>query len=114
MGKFSHAGPSQAQMDATKMRVMFHGSGYSSSTAPNAPQQPPDVHLLTQFTGPEPGYVATPVFAGAAALTLLDASVWHAGALTGVLTPAAAFQPLGATAKLMDLVQQGDVHFERM
>jgi hypothetical protein len=107
MGMFSHAGPSQAQMDATSFSMNFYAQGYArdklpalfaTARAPGADKgrqsewgarPKPDAEAVVRVAGPEPGYVATPKIMLAAALTILEErSALPEG---GVLTPGAAF-----------------------
>lgn len=75
----------------------FFTSGYSDRPPqPGEPApRPPDRVVHTVVSGPEPGYVATPVFVVAAALQILDdrRALQHAG---GVFTAGALFYPVRA------------------
>jgi short subunit dehydrogenase-like uncharacterized protein len=73
-------------MDKTSFSIRFFSSGARDPSVPTQVSR-----LVTEVSGPEPGYVATPIFAVVSALQLLrDRS---AGTLHhGVLTPGGAFR----------------------
>ena len=98
-GMFSHDGPSQQQMEDTSLTFDFFASGYPTATSdPSLPLQP---LLHTQVHMPEPGYVATPILAVQAALTILDDRAAATRKLPiGVLTPGAAFRQTDLVSRL--------------
>jgi hypothetical protein len=62
-GVFDHEGPSKEEMDATSFSLTLVGTGWPEKLA-----EPTDVHtdlpkkrLIVRVSGPEPGYVATPI-----------------------------------------------------
>lgn len=69
-GLFSKSGPSKKQMDGTSFCMRFWGEGYSTGQDPS--QGKPDSTISTEVTGPEPGYIATPIAMVQAAITLLN------------------------------------------
>eukprot|EP00794_Sanderia_malayensis_P019258 gene19258-21186_t len=85
-GIFSREGATKQAMTENTFSVNFYGTGYSSGADRNAK---PDKALGLKIVGPEPGYVATPIFQVQAALTILDDKLKNKG---GVLTPGAAFK----------------------
>ncbi|KAI9216950.1 Saccharopine dehydrogenase-domain-containing protein [Blastocladiella britannica] len=122
-GMFSHAGPSAKQLAQTSFSETFVGRGLS--TANNAELHDHalraggdaaeheavtqalrgatklDSELITKVSGPEPGYVATPIFLLAGAVTILlekDGSTIP----SGVLTPASAFFRTSIIQRLKD------------
>jgi hypothetical protein len=103
-GVFSHAGPNESQLAETSFNFHIRGVGYakggnsaSKIFGGESKPPPPDMELVVNVSGPEPGYVATPTFLLAAAFTCLqDVSV------VGVLTPAVAFRGTGLRKRLED------------
>lgn len=87
-GHFTKEGPTQKQMDGSSFSMTFFGEGYSEGQSPD--QGKPSVKICTQVTGPEAGYVTTPIAMVQAAVTLLKeaSSLPQRG---GVYTPGAAF-----------------------
>ena len=72
-GAFSHEGPSKEDMDVTSFVITLAGKGWSEKFA-----DPTDVHkhvpekeLIVQVSGPEFGYVATPICMVQSALVIL-------------------------------------------
>mmetsp|Transcript_1486 Transcript_1486/g.2621 ORF Transcript_1486/g.2621 Transcript_1486/m.2621 type:complete len:426 (-) Transcript_1486:380-1657(-) len=70
-GLFSHEGPTKEMMEQTSFSMTFVARGYTSGS-PESNTQKPDMQVITRVEGPEPGYVATPIFLSVAGLTLLD------------------------------------------
>merc|ERR1712183_504020 len=68
---------------------------------------PPDGQIKTVVSGPEPGYVTTPICMVAAAMTVLEESE-SIPLDGGVLTPGSAFK----STKLIDRLQQRGMKFE--
>ena len=105
MGVFSHEGPSELQMASTSFSTTFFARGFSDShtldartpggedeatalTDTNSTAQC-DKFVVTRVSGPEPGYVATPLIFVTLAVTMLrERSNMPIG---GVLTPSSAF-----------------------
>ncbi|XP_071797123.1 saccharopine dehydrogenase-like oxidoreductase [Asterias amurensis] len=86
-GFFSHEGPSKKQRDASTFSLTFHGKGFSESAKDQTKQ---DVSIVTKVSGPEPGYVSTPIAMVQAGLVILNEKdkLPHSG---GVFAPAALF-----------------------
>mmetsp|Transcript_10472 Transcript_10472/g.26626 ORF Transcript_10472/g.26626 Transcript_10472/m.26626 type:complete len:425 (+) Transcript_10472:117-1391(+) len=70
-GLFSHDGPTEEMMAQTRFSMTFVARGFKSG-APVQASDKPDMQIVTRVEGPEPGYVATPIFLSAAGLTLLE------------------------------------------
>lgn len=94
-GVFSHAGPSLQQLQETTFSMHFDMSGIAkaeegSTTSTSLSER---VSMKACVTGPEPGYVATPIIFTVLARTLLEEycvdGIMPKG---GVFTPAAAFR----------------------
>ncbi|EDQ91000.1 uncharacterized protein MONBRDRAFT_18216 [Monosiga brevicollis MX1] len=68
MGVFSHEGPTEEQMAETAFSMTFFAQGYSSPDLAQGKNKP-DVHVSAIVSGPEPGYVTTPICIVTSALT---------------------------------------------
>eukprot|EP00049_Salpingoeca_infusionum_P025441 m.19298 g.19298 ORF g.19298 m.19298 type:complete len:410 (+) comp8012_c0_seq1:271-1500(+) len=96
MGLFSHEGPTEQQLANTAFAMDFRTSGYSSKEVATQGGAP-DVKIHTRVSGPEPGYVATPICIVQCALELLAK---ESSMPRGVLTPASAFRNTDLIARL--------------
>jgi len=86
-GMFSKAGPTPEQMEGATFTTNFIAKGFQKY-GPTSSK--PDWKVETKVTGPEIGYVATPICICEAAFTILDRKA--TGTIpSGVLSPAAAF-----------------------
>ncbi|XP_069625344.1 saccharopine dehydrogenase-like oxidoreductase [Ranitomeya imitator] len=103
-GYFSKEGPSAKQMAESSFSITFFGEGYSRGIDPQ--QGKPNVKVCTQVSGPEAGYVATPIAMVQAGMTILKEpeSLPKSG---GVYTPGAAF----SKTKLIDRLNKAGIHF---
>ncbi|CAH2249906.1 saccharopine dehydrogenase-like oxidoreductase [Pelobates cultripes] len=104
-GYFSSEGPTQQQMDESSFDMTFFGEGYSKGKDPQ--QGKPDLKICTQVSGPEAGYVSTPIAMVQAAVTILK----EPGSLPkggGVFTPGAAF----SKTKLIERLDKAGLHFK--
>ena len=106
-GVFSHEGPSEEQLATTSFRTTFFASGFSGKeSVSTSDRRTPDVHIVTEVSGPEPGYVATPAISVTLALCLLE----EIGSMPrGVLTPAAAFH---ASGTIFDRLREAGISFK--
>lgn len=107
-GMVSHKGPTRKQMKGTSFSYTFFGSGYSKKLEDPAAQHEdkPDKTIVTKVTGPEPGYITTPICLVQAAYTLLneEEDLPESG---GVFTTGAAF----AKTKLIERLQKSNIMF---
>jgi len=109
-GLFQRTGPTKAQIDGTTFSMTFLGFGHSGEKL-NDPQRQhesiPDRRIKTKVSGPEPGYVTTPICMVAAAMTVLEENdkIPLAG---GVLTPGSAF----AETKIIKRLTERGMKFE--
>ncbi|XP_077139292.1 saccharopine dehydrogenase-like oxidoreductase [Ranitomeya variabilis] len=103
-GYFSKEGPSEKQIAESSFSITFFGEGYSRGIDPQ--QGKPNVKVCTQVSGPEAGYVATPIAMVQAGMTILKEpeSLPKSG---GVYTPGAAF----SKTKLIDRLNKAGIHF---
>uniref|UniRef100_A0A0B6Y7D7 Saccharopine dehydrogenase NADP binding domain-containing protein n=1 Tax=Arion vulgaris TaxID=1028688 RepID=A0A0B6Y7D7_9EUPU len=104
-GFFKKGGPTKKQIDACSFSMTFIGHGYNKVDKDRA-DKTPDKILTSKILGPEPGYVATPIFMTQAAVTLLKEKdkITQRG---GVLTPGAAFW----NTSLIDRLQAHNIKF---
>jgi len=105
-GMFQRSGPTRKQIDGCSFSMTFLGFGHKGEKL-NDPQlqntNPPDGKMRTKVSGPEPGYVTTPICMVAAALTVLEEG--HLMPLNGgVMTPGSAFK---RTSLIKRLCQRG-------
>ena len=72
-GVFDHQGPSIEEMDATSFSLTLAGKGWEEKlTEPtDIYMDQPNKELIVCVSGPEPGYVATPIFMVQCALVVL-------------------------------------------
>lgn len=103
-GLFSKTGPTRKQMDGTSFCLRFMGQGYTTGQDPS--QGKPNATISTEITGPEPGYIATPITMVQAAVTLLNEPhcLPNEG---GVYTPGSAF----ARTTLIDRLNKHGIQF---
>lgn len=80
-GTFSHEGPSQQVLDASTFSTTFFGQGMSSNQEL--------VRVQTKVSGPEAGYVATPIMINECAFRVLEHDL---NCAQGVITTASAFR----------------------
>ena len=102
LGAFSHAGPTQKQIETTRFRMEMIGAGYSDAKETGGK---PDRIIRTCVSGPEPGYDATVKIVLQTALCLLARRHTER---SGVLTPGAVFHGEG----LIDRLQAVGILFE--
>lgn len=95
LGRFSHDGPSEEEMRQTSFSIRFVGKGYTSKANPATDK--PDFKIVTEVSGPEPGYIATPLAIVQAAIVVLEQK---SSLPSGVLTTAAAFSKTDLIQKL--------------
>lgn len=72
-GVFDHDGPTKEDMDATSFVLTLAGKGWSDKLceSTDSHSQQPEKELIVQVSGPEPGYVATPICMVQAAMVIL-------------------------------------------
>jgi len=108
LGLVSHAGPTRKQIQHSSFSYTFYGSGYSTKLDDASAQHDdkPDKTIITKVTGPEPGYVTTPICLVQAAYALLkeEEDLPESG---GVFTAGAAF----AKTKLIQRLEKHNIKF---
>lgn len=89
-GLFKPEGPSLKQIETCSFSMTFVSKGWKSLPE-GEPQSPPDTVKITKVTGPEVGYVTTPICMVQAAVVVLKEKEKLPGK-GGVLAPGSAFQ----------------------
>ncbi|MCO5575968.1 hypothetical protein L7F22_029775 [Adiantum nelumboides] len=108
-GLFQRGGPSEDQVAAARFKMWFVGKGYSDSTmatSSNAPK--PDLQMTTVVSGPEIGYVTTPICLVQCALIVLEQR--RSLPRGGVYTPGTVF----GTTELQQRLEENGISFEFM
>ena len=75
-GVFDHDGPTKEEMQATSFAMTFAGRGWTEKLAEPTDNhsKPPNKEMVVCVSGPEPGYITTPIcMVQAAVVILLDA-----------------------------------------
>ncbi|KAM0844582.1 hypothetical protein ACQ4PT_056951 [Festuca glaucescens] len=98
MGWFRKSGPTEAEVSSASFKMWFVGSGYGDSTRASGRGGKPDKEIVTRVSGPEIGYITTPIVLIQCALVLLS----QRGNLPkgGVYTPGAVFGPTDLQKRL--------------
>ena len=108
-GIFSHEGPTKQQMNETSFSIMMYGEGYSDGSLSLNRSDKPNKKIVIKVSGPEPGYVATPIAMVQSALVIAK----EPGKLPekgGVYSPGAAFY----RTSLIKRLQENGINFEVM
>ncbi|XP_033115899.1 saccharopine dehydrogenase-like oxidoreductase [Anneissia japonica] len=103
-GAFSHEGPSRKHLEKSSFTFTFYSEGFSTKEKEEEGQH--DRQMITKVSGPEPGYVATPIAMIQSAFVLLKESSKLPGK-GGVFTPGAAF----AKTSLIKRLTEHGFHF---
>ncbi|KAL3699085.1 hypothetical protein R1sor_017107 [Riccia sorocarpa] len=105
-GLFKKQGPSEEQVRNAYFQQWFVCKGFSDASKPISKTTKPDMKIVTRISGPEVGYLTTPICLIQCALMVLDErSKLPKG---GVLTPGAAF----ATTDLIERLSQNGLKFD--
>lgn len=104
-GTFDHDGPTKEELDETSFVLTLAGKGWDEKLAEPSDtySKDPEKELVVRVSGPEPGYVATPIFMVQAALVLL-CETDKLPAKGGVFPPGAAF---AKTSLIERLIKRG-------
>ncbi|KAH3846050.1 saccharopine dehydrogenase-like oxidoreductase [Dreissena polymorpha] len=108
-GTFKKGGPSKKQMETSSFSITFLAKGWKEAL-PDAETQhttPPDSRIITRVSGPEAGYVATPICMVQCALVLLK-EITEEKFKGGVYTTAAIFHG----SSLIDRLHKNNIKFE--
>jgi hypothetical protein len=98
MGWFRKSGPTEAEVSSASFKMWFVGHGYGDSTRAAGRGGKPDKEIVTRVSGPEIGYISTPIVLIQSAFVLLS----QRGNLPkgGVYTPGAVFGPTDLQKRL--------------
>ncbi|KAK9061782.1 hypothetical protein SSX86_018965 [Deinandra increscens subsp. villosa] len=103
LGLFRKNGPTDDEIASAGFKMWFLGRGFSDT---NVVSEEPDTEIITRVTGPELGYVTTPIVLVQCALTVLE----QRGDLPkgGVFPPGIVFGP----TDLQDRLQENGISFD--
>ncbi|PVH65171.1 hypothetical protein PAHAL_2G436400 [Panicum hallii] len=110
-GMFSRAGPTEEEVKSASFKMWFVGHGYSDTAQASERGSKPDKEVITKVSGPEVGYITTPIVLVQCALVLLS----QRGNLPkgGVYTPGAVFGPTDLQQRLQENGMSFDVQVTR-
>ncbi|KAE8655767.1 putative mitochondrial saccharopine dehydrogenase-like oxidoreductase [Hibiscus syriacus] len=104
-GWFRKTGPSEEELRSASFKMWFVGYGFSDSSLASETNSKPDMQIITRVTGPEIGYVTTPISLIQCALIVL--SQRKNLPKGGVYTPGIIFGP-----DLQERLQENRVSFD--
>ncbi|KAI5071481.1 hypothetical protein GOP47_0013732 [Adiantum capillus-veneris] len=108
-GLFHRGGPSEEQVAAARFKMWFVGKGYSDSKMATSSHAPtPDLQMTTVVSGPEIGYITTPICLVQCALIVLHER--RSLPRGGVYTPGTVF----GTTDLQQRLEDNGISFEFM
>lgn len=61
LGWFQKKGPSEEEVDSVTFKMWFIGRGYSEESLALQGEAKPDMEIITRISGPEIGYITTPI-----------------------------------------------------
>ncbi|RLM84427.1 putative mitochondrial saccharopine dehydrogenase-like oxidoreductase [Panicum miliaceum] len=110
-GMFSRARPTEEEVKSASFKMWFVGHGYSDTAQASERGSKPDKEVITKVSGPEVGYITTPIVLVQCALVLLS----QRGNLPkgGVYTPGAVFGPTDLQQRLQENGMPFDVQVTR-
>jgi short subunit dehydrogenase-like uncharacterized protein len=106
LGLFRKKGPTEEEVKSASFKMWFVGRGFSDVTRASKRGSKPDKEIITKVSGPEVGYITTPIVLVQCSLVLLS----QRGNLPkgGVFTPGAIFGP----TDLQQRLQENGLSFE--
>ncbi|KAL2898585.1 hypothetical protein RDABS01_040367 [Bienertia sinuspersici] len=106
LGWFRKKGPTEDEVSSASFKMWFVGHGFSDSSTASLGNKKPDTQIVTRVTGPEIGYITTPIILVQCALITLS----QRGDLPkgGVYPPGIVFGP----TDLQERLQQKGVSFD--
>lgn len=105
LGLFRKEGPTEEEVASATFKMWFVGHGYSDGSLASQRNKKPDTEVITRVTGPEIGYVTTPIVLLQCALVLLsERDNLPKG---GVFTPGIVFGP-----DLQERLQENGITFD--
>ncbi|XP_077223712.1 saccharopine dehydrogenase [Tasmannia lanceolata] len=106
LGMFRKTGPTEEEVSSASFKMWFVGHGYSDISLASKGNKKPDMEIITRVSGPEVGYVTTPIILVQCALILLGQ---RANLPKGGVFPAGiVFGP----TDLLERLQQNGISFE--
>ncbi|KAK4490724.1 hypothetical protein RD792_001426 [Penstemon davidsonii] len=106
LGWFRKEGPTEDEVASATFKMWFIGHGYSDSSLASQGNKKPDTEVITRVSGPEIGYLTTPIVLIQSALVLLnDRDNLPKG---GVFTPGIVFGP----TDLQERIQENGISFD--
>ncbi|KAL8097818.1 hypothetical protein AgCh_030796 [Apium graveolens] len=72
LGCFSKKGPTEEEVASASFKMWFVGQGFSNSCCASQGNIKPDMQIITRLTGPEIGYLTTPIILLQCSLILLE------------------------------------------
>jgi len=110
-GLFRRAGPTEEEVRSGSFKMWFVGRGYGDAARASERGGKPDKEVITEVSGPEVGYITTPIVLVQCALVLLT----QRGNLPrgGVYTPGTVFGPTDLQRRLQENGMSFDVHVKR-
>ncbi|KAK2419991.1 putative mitochondrial saccharopine dehydrogenase oxidoreductase [Trifolium repens] len=106
LGGFSKNGPSEEEVVSASFKMWFVGHGFSDESLAAKENSKPDTEIITRITGPEMGYVTTPIIMIQCALIVL--SQRNNLPKGGVYTPGIVFGP----TDLQERLEQNGISFD--
>ncbi|VAH44190.1 unnamed protein product [Triticum turgidum subsp. durum] len=98
IGLFRKTGPTEEEVCSALFKMWFIGRGYSDSARASERGSKPDKEIVTRVSGPEIGYITTPIVLVQCALVLLSQRANLPKG--GVYTPGAVFGPTDLQKRL--------------
>lgn len=106
LGVFRKTGPTEEEVSSATFKMTFVGHGYSDESRLLQQKSKPDMEIVTRISGPEVGYVTTPITLVQCALILIDQR--HNLPKGGVLPPGIVFGP----TELQERLEKNGISFE--
>jgi short subunit dehydrogenase-like uncharacterized protein len=106
LGWFRKKGPTEDEVASASFKMWFVGKGFSDANLVSQGRKEPDMEIITRVTGPEIGYLTTPIIIIQCALVLLnERDNLPKG---GVLPPGILFGP----TNLQERLQENGISFD--
>ncbi|KAL2898667.1 hypothetical protein RDABS01_040449 [Bienertia sinuspersici] len=106
LGWFRKKGPTEDEVSSASFKMWFVGHGFSDSSTASLGNKKPDTQIVTRVTGPEIGYITTPIILVQCALITLSQRVDLPKG--GVYPPGIVFGP----TDLQERLQQNGISFD--
>lgn len=106
LGWFKKKGPSEDEVRSAFFKMWFVGHGFSNNSLISQGKSKSDTEIITRVTGPEIGYLTTPIILVQCALIVLKQR--HNLPKGGVFTPGIVFGP----TDLQERLQENGITFD--